>query len=884
MDFEHLKKSVLIGVFSLVGLGLSLAEEVREVNGNAARYYQLLLKKPDHGVVFGRFIDAWVGSWSEEGLQRWLGNKAAKRPAEAWKVLGAFYQNLGENEEVFWEILTGYIALNEESGYQVALEALRESFGAKGPRRLSHRGRELSAADQSLKALLRMLQRGKSQLSIPQQVRLLDHIYRSELGDVLLEPVALDPRNSDWLWDQFVKIDKKAQVMKKVPPLSGWLRELDAGQEAVFAVFLSSGLLRSGISDFNRLDRVVKQQATESPILFDLVRMARDYRNWGNRKHEKRLVSARRHYQEILKQDILPVVLKVELLSRVNRRSHSLNFGGSVLDDVLEISFSYIKSGQNLSDSSLIETIRTLSLIDSDHLLKGGEDLVKLFHEHLLSEEVLGAASEGEKLSIKQGAVRLFLKVGRSDLAKEVLRENYAIYRGELELIMLLAELGEFETLRKLIALNTGNYNRLRVSDYDQDFHSLAARILEEVPKHQKYHLEVVFADRDDPAPEKESSHEVSREARIVKLASEFSEKGSGLSGDASLEVLAIFAAYEASALFVEDELRDLFQQTSLLDGVTLDKAPKSGMRDERFEVLERIMRMDIKAKKFAPAREKIIELQKVLARSKYRIWKLRYHIDDIFGMVAQELVAVALRDPDDAAAVFEEAKTYFDLAVKIKSESIPLNVFDGTGLIISSLMGKSEEWKNYLENHPEKERYESVRKKREGKEIFRYLVSDHWLDERGRGSRAKVLRALFDSSYYKEREISHVHDFRGLSDAKLFTFREFVDGARALPEGHPMKPVALFRVAGLETYQFNKKFLKEGIRTYGEALRLAREMGDEVLANQILAHRCDVNYRHERKEAAKRDALRVKLKLLPERDYQWVKRSMAIWLKDTSE
>jgi len=163
---------------------------------------------------------------------------------------------------------------------------------------------------------------------------------------------------------------------------------------------------------------------------------------------------------------------------------------------------------------------------------------------------------------------------------------------------------------------------------------------------------------------------------------------------------------------------------------------------------------------------------------------------------------------------------------------------------------------------------------------MFSDLSTDSWLQAATAETRKKVLRALFDSTHYQERDLKHVQDFYGLSESKLFTVQEVVDEAVALAIEHPLKNEVMFHVANLKAYRLKEKIPKRSIEAFNEALKLAQDAGDDDLVNQILAHRCFFYFHNKRKKQAQEDAPKIKVDQLPEVDQKWVKRDLPKWLK----
>lgn len=88
-------------ILVLVGAGLfggNLAAQ-EEVNVKAKRYHTLLLKRPESGTLFERFVSAWLDTGTKEGLVAYLRDSAEKGTAVEWRVLSAYLEYVGKDEE-----------------------------------------------------------------------------------------------------------------------------------------------------------------------------------------------------------------------------------------------------------------------------------------------------------------------------------------------------------------------------------------------------------------------------------------------------------------------------------------------------------------------------------------------------------------------------------------------------------------------------------------------------------------------------------------------------------------------------------------------------------------------------------------------------------------
>jgi len=659
------------------------------------------------------------------------------------------------------------------------------------------------------------------------------------------------------------------------------LAELDPAQEETLSVLIMDGILGASRGELVKLNKQAKKIAKISPVFSKVLEMAKAHRDWKSQKNKQGLRKARAKYLSLLRLNGLPVSLKVDLISRVRREALPLHSGNAVFEEVTKIIAAYGATERNFALSTLNQSVESLAGLDFPGMEKVVGGLAEEASQVLLSDHAIAGRRDQSLPEVAASIVKLALQGKDAKLAVGVLKQDYNFYRGNLEVMLSLAEAGEFEVLRKLVASKTGIYSLKGLGKYDQDFHKLVTKMLSELPEENRYHLEVVLANREDDLTKGGKPHQVLRAERLERLAAVFAERSKALKGDAYLEVLAIFAAYEGSALQLEKELLAVFEKMSLADGFDFERNSSSLRSSRGFQILKRVIERKIAAKDFKEVRDKVSDFQVHLENNNgNNVWRLRYQMDAVFGIVGASLIKLAVQSPDEVETVLAETKSYFNIAMQVSHRTGPLNTFDGVGLIVSALAGKGEGWKSFLASHPDHERHQKEVGSRGRDDLFQHLGSDEWLLPAMAETRKKALRALFDNPLYKERDFDYVHDFYGLLDAEFVHVDEVIEVITGLPKDHPVKLQGMFHVASLKTYRVKGKSAAKGIAAYTEALELAQEAGDEKLANQILAHRCDVMFRNKRKKEAKADAVKVNFELLPETDQKWVKKSRTEWLK----
>lgn len=810
----------------------------------------------------------------KELLEGFAAEARAKKLAEVKSWVENGVPALGDRDaDDFWPEVLQFVSIDETLTHQLASRILVDVSKVRNRGWSSTNGVKWTQQDRWASDLLSLIQRGKSEIDIPAQIRLIDAIYRSGASSIILEPIALRNYSYDWVWEEFLSL-----AGQDSDPMVAWLEALNEGQQAALAVYLVHGMLGESSEKLDLLKPHEELFKNKAPALAAAYGLALNSNKADATNKEEFREKAREHYLKILNLKELPLSLKVELLARVNRKSKSLHASPEVFKAIAGVMEEYGDSKRNFAASSLNGLMKGLAGLEFPEMKGPAGEVAKQAGAVLLSPVVSTQRTDPGIPPVASDIVKLALKSDDGALASTLLRRDYAAFRGKLEVMVNLARSGDFETMGKLLVPKVGIYNSVGLPNYDQKFHELVEKMNAGVPPENRYHLKVVLSNQPDPS--KGNLHELNREERLLDAAEKFDELGGELKGSARHQVLAIFSAFDSTAEKVEKHLRKEADAITLAESIIFRSNSNQVERMDSLTIVRRAMSMEIEAGNVEPVIEKLTEFTEAMSGDGSGIWKLRNHFAPIFNGVVRDFVMAAARDKDAAAKLAPQFNILFGLATKVPSDSDLLNTLDGGGLIIYSLAGDGGSWNTFLEKlgAKEKKTYERFSSKRGRNSLFEDLNSSRWKKAENAELRAKVLRTILDSPVYQARDLGYVHDFYGLSESGLFSFQEVVDGVKSLPNDHPLKAEGTFHIASVITYKL--KDLEAGFATYQEAIDIALGKGDDKKANQILAHRCDVFFRNGKKERAKEDAASIKVDLLPERDKSWVEKALPKWLK----
>lgn len=162
-----MKFLLIFCLFASLGATQSTAKEEATLNEKAARYHNLLLRRPDSGTLFERFVDSWLDSGSKEGLETFLTQGASEGGAPEWRLLATYLDWMGREEEAL-QAMSEALEKAPDDGtlffaraklkarllnFEGALKDLEQSKDAAGEEAATLKGTWLARAGQPEEAL-----------------------------------------------------------------------------------------------------------------------------------------------------------------------------------------------------------------------------------------------------------------------------------------------------------------------------------------------------------------------------------------------------------------------------------------------------------------------------------------------------------------------------------------------------------------------------------------------------------------------------------------------------------------------------------------------------------------------------------------------------------
>ena len=109
-----MKTLFIAGILATAPLSV-FADEIAQPNEKAERYHKLLLKRPDSGTLFERFVDSWLDTGSKEDLETFLKEGATNGGAQEWRLLATYQDYMGREEKAL-EAMSSALEKEPESG------------------------------------------------------------------------------------------------------------------------------------------------------------------------------------------------------------------------------------------------------------------------------------------------------------------------------------------------------------------------------------------------------------------------------------------------------------------------------------------------------------------------------------------------------------------------------------------------------------------------------------------------------------------------------------------------------------------------------------------------------------------------------------------------
>lgn len=98
-----------------------------EISDKSARYYKLLLKRPESSTLFERFVNSWLDEGSKEELEAYLKTEALAGNFQQWRLLGSYYEWTGQEDDALKALDTAI----EQSPEELSLYTARAKLKAR---------------------------------------------------------------------------------------------------------------------------------------------------------------------------------------------------------------------------------------------------------------------------------------------------------------------------------------------------------------------------------------------------------------------------------------------------------------------------------------------------------------------------------------------------------------------------------------------------------------------------------------------------------------------------------------------------------------------------------------------------------------------------------
>ncbi|WP_411846644.1 tetratricopeptide repeat protein [Roseibacillus persicicus] len=108
-------KFILLAGLLMTTCPLLPGQEPPKPNEKAGRYHLLLLKRPDSGTLFDRFVDSWLDTGSKEDLETFLQASAEEGGAAEWRLLATYQDWMGREEQAL-QAMSAALEKSPDSG------------------------------------------------------------------------------------------------------------------------------------------------------------------------------------------------------------------------------------------------------------------------------------------------------------------------------------------------------------------------------------------------------------------------------------------------------------------------------------------------------------------------------------------------------------------------------------------------------------------------------------------------------------------------------------------------------------------------------------------------------------------------------------------------
>lgn len=757
----------------------------------------------------------------------------------------------------------------------------------------SYGGIRANKLDQWGGQFLEQLIQSNQTAGLTNQVIMVDHLFRSDLQEQLIEPSSMGGNLTYYLQNNISGSLAQVKRPKDSPRRSieiaflDWSKKLTPQQQSTFVALFLPPLLQNHRVDFEHVAPVTKWAEEElkktSPIMADAliaIMQTRGALKKSNEEAQKIRDRAKEAVVSILGQLDLssPLALDFAYRTMASSQTQYLFAGLPQWKWLGSHMKSHANGVRNIALSSSLQSLKHLVGHEFPKKKEAAAFLMKEIDGTLVTPELLlqyrNNTGRGEWVS---HLLPLALASGDQELARRLVQQNTRSFRGQLAIILRVSDALDARSAARLAPATTLRYGISNLPAFTSETPAKIAKIVEALPQRDRYRFEVMSASLADTSV-KEKLHKVLRPARLQALAARYAAEAPKESGP-RWQLMNVFASEDKSRAALIGEFEKVAHQTRLITALALQN--ESGRNEDGralVEIIKTWLNSEMKAGRPEVMHE---EIGKLVENATGDLgYTLRYLATELTMNLARHLLLESLRNPAKAAELVALSRENIGHRLKVDDRG-----YDDRkkGVIwadyfVHLLAGETQAWYDRAEKLDEnrKKAYAGQFGKSDQYGLEQMVQTDDYRGEGLSKLRITLVSAALRDPLFLKNVLTYYSRLSVLMDATLITREELYQVLDELPEDHPRLAEFHMERAGIMGWREDK--VEEAEKLYGKARKLALAQDNKMIVHLSDALHARLLGQKKRISDSWKFGQRVDPKHLPEPDQKWFAKDSKNW------
>lgn len=725
------------------------------------------------------------------------------------------------------------------------------------------------------------------------KVKLVDGIYRGKFKDELLEPQATGGNYSYYVRNDFQRsmnaIGKPDDSKrKKIELLFSKIAEtLSPAEQSTFLCMVIPALVQSHSLSKDDIDPLTKWADEElrkkSGVLADglviYVQLAGANRVSGDQR-KKLLETAGKALVKVSGDLDAPSPLVIDFVYGLLSNSYGANLfaGKEQWSWLAGIMSSYPNGQRAIPLSRALNIFEYLSRVEFPEKNDAAKELMSAVDGTLITQELLlKFRNQNSRRGWISQLLPLSLAAGDLELAKRLIQQNSQNFRGDLALMMDVAESIDAKTAAKLAPATTMRYTYANLPRYTKTTAASIAEVVEALPARDRFRFEVMAASLYDTEDEG-SQPEVLRPERLAKMAARFEKEAPGDSGP-RWQLINIIVSETKLVKTMMPHLKKESSKTSLATALALQS---EGGRSTDGQALIKIIKLWLNEEILAGRPEVMSKQIEILIKklSGNNDYNIRYAGKELTSTMKRHLVIRAMESDEEAKKLLPLSKRNLEhrMAFDRGSWDDEIKGVVWGDLMVHVLAGESKAWYDRVEklDKDAQKAYAGPLGAADRYGLQQISRNETYRKEDRSQDRVEFVGRLLSDPVFLERAVPYYTRLSTIMDSGLVNREELYRVIDAFPKDHPRKAEFMMEKAGVMGWRDNK--VDEAGKIYEEARKLALSLKNDQIVHLCDGLRARLLGQKNRISESWKFGQRVDPKHLPEADQKWFANESKKW------